>query len=79
MRFEYKPASMSDLEAIWDKNIADHPGDGRWLEWKAQYIKDNLWVCKMNCANDQTIYYGNMEVRSNGKVLDQRAVTGFHS
>lgn len=42
MRFEYKPASMSDLEAIWDKNIADHPGDGRWLEWKAQYIKDNL-------------------------------------
>ncbi len=42
MNFEYRPASLSDLEMVWDKNIADNPGDERWVRWKEQSINDNL-------------------------------------
>ena len=40
---EYRIATLADLEDIWDNvNIADHPGDGRWVKWKKQLIEDNL-------------------------------------
>ncbi|MDR2515190.1 MAG: GNAT family N-acetyltransferase [Christensenellaceae bacterium] len=39
--FYYKPATESELIRRWDRNIAAHPGDGRWPAWKAQYLEDN--------------------------------------
>jgi len=40
---EYRVATLEDLNDIWDNvNIADHPGDDRWVKWKKQLIEDNL-------------------------------------
>lgn len=40
---EFRAATLADLEDIWDNiNIADHPGDDRWVHWKKQLIEDNL-------------------------------------
>lgn len=39
--FEYKPASPADLEAIWNKDIAQNAGDGRYTAWKSEYIGYN--------------------------------------
>lgn len=41
MDFAYTPSSMEQLEKIWAKNIADHPGDDRWVHWRASAVKDN--------------------------------------
>lgn len=38
---EYRLATPDDLELIWAKNIADHPGDHRWSAWKLETIADN--------------------------------------
>lgn len=38
---EYRKATLEDLEKIWNKNIAKHPDDDRWIRWKKQYIDDN--------------------------------------
>ena len=38
---EYRIATMDDLEKIWDKNIARHPNDNRWVRWKKEYIDYN--------------------------------------
>ncbi len=39
---DYRRASIEDLETIWDTvNIADHPGDDRWVRWKDQFIGYN--------------------------------------
>lgn len=39
--FEYRAASLDDLNLRWDKNIEENIGDTRWTEWKTQYIDDN--------------------------------------
>lgn len=39
--FEYRKATIEDLEKIWDFNIAENPGDERWVEWKEEYIGQN--------------------------------------
>lgn len=41
LKFEYKEASMNDLNLIWDKDIARKVGDERWISWKAEYIENN--------------------------------------
>lgn len=41
MPFTYRPATSQDLEAIWNKNIADNPEDERWVHWKEEYIDYN--------------------------------------
>lgn len=41
MTFTYRLATLQDLEAIWNKNIADNPEDNRWVHWKAEYIAYN--------------------------------------
>lgn len=41
MYIEYKPASADDLEFIWNKNIDEHPGDGRYFHWKEEFIYNN--------------------------------------
>lgn len=38
---EYKIADKDDLEKIWNMNIANHPGDERWVRWKDEYIGYN--------------------------------------
>ena len=37
----YRIASIDDLNKIWDKNIANHPNDLRWVRWKQEYINYN--------------------------------------
>lgn len=37
----YRKATREDLETIWNKSIADNPGDERYLRWKNQFIRDN--------------------------------------
>ncbi|MBQ8798144.1 MAG: GNAT family N-acetyltransferase [Lachnospiraceae bacterium] len=41
MTFTYRLATLQDLEAIWNKNIADNPEDNRWVHWKEEYIRYN--------------------------------------
>lgn len=38
---EFKKASKSDLEAIWNKNISTHKNDSRWEKWKNEYVYYN--------------------------------------
>ena len=38
---DYRIASIDDLNVIWDKNIAKHPNDTRWVRWKEEYINYN--------------------------------------
>lgn len=40
--FSYKKASLEDLNRLWDRNIAENPGDERWIRWKKQFIDDNI-------------------------------------
>lgn len=40
--FEYRVAELSDLERIWDFNIAKNPGDQRWVHWKEEYIGQHM-------------------------------------
>lgn len=38
----YRKATLTDLERIWDRSIADNPGDSRYLRWKQEFITRNL-------------------------------------
>ena len=39
--YVYRAATDDDLERIWDRDIAENPGDERYLRWKKQFIDDN--------------------------------------
>ena len=39
--FKYRKATAIDLEKIWNKDIACHPDDQRWENWKKDYISYN--------------------------------------
>lgn len=39
--YEYKIATMEELERRWDINIANNIGDNRWVDWKTMFIDDN--------------------------------------
>ena len=39
--FEYRKATLEDLEKIWNKDILDNPGEDCWVRWKSQYIEYN--------------------------------------
>lgn len=46
-KYKYRAASVDDLEWIWKKDIAEHAGDNCWIEWKNEYIENNiLGKCK---------------------------------
>ena len=32
--FRYEETSPDMLNAVWDKNIAEHTGDEQWKHWK---------------------------------------------
>ena len=36
--FEYRAASPGEIKRLWIRNIADNPGDTRWIEWREQAI-----------------------------------------
>lgn len=38
---EYRPATRDELEALWAWNIAQSPGDLRWVGWREEYIGYN--------------------------------------
>lgn len=38
----YRKATLEDLEAIWDYNIAQNPDEPRNLRWKQSYIERNI-------------------------------------
>ena len=38
---DYRKATESDLEFIWNKNIENHSSDERWVRWKSEYINYN--------------------------------------
>ena len=38
---QYRKATEPDLEALWDRSIAENPGDGRYIRWKNQFLADN--------------------------------------
>ena len=39
--FTCTPATPDKLREIWDYNIADNPGDARWIRWGDAAIADN--------------------------------------
>lgn len=39
--FEYRIATLEDLEAIWDKDVKANGNDERWIRWRDQYIRYN--------------------------------------
>ena len=39
--FSYKISTENTLKQIWDKNIASHPGDMRWVNWRKEYTEYN--------------------------------------
>lgn len=41
MTYSYRKATAHDLERIWEKNISNHEGDHRWIEWKKEAIENN--------------------------------------
>ena len=41
MQYEYRPATMTDLERIWAKSIRQNPEDERWIRWRDEYIGYN--------------------------------------
>lgn len=36
-----RKATREDLETLWNRNIAENPGEECWLRWKRQFIADN--------------------------------------
>ena len=39
--WEYRRAEVGELERIWDKNIAAHPGDDRWRHWRDLALRNH--------------------------------------
>ncbi|MGM9637230.1 MAG: GNAT family N-acetyltransferase [Eubacteriales bacterium] len=38
---EYRQATPHELNALWDRNIAVHPGESCWIRWKKEYLDYN--------------------------------------
>lgn len=37
----YRQATEAELEALWDRNIAENRHDKRWIAWKREFIANN--------------------------------------
>lgn len=42
MLYQYRAATMEDLNKNWDRLIAENPGDLRWPLWRDEFIANNL-------------------------------------
>ena len=61
--FEYRKATLKDLETIWDFNIAKNPGDERWVRWKEEYVsqhRDGLAVTFVVICDGEPIGEGTL-------------------
>jgi len=78
--YEYKEATIAELELRWDKNIADNTGDERWVDWKAQSIEENKnGKCKtfvILCGNEPigegTLIFSSPYVEVNALRIDKQ-------
>lgn len=39
--FFYKKATLQELDKIWERNIAENPGDDRYLRWRDRFLDRN--------------------------------------
>ena len=39
--YEYRPATRQELEWLWEKDVAAHPGEEQWLQWRREYLENN--------------------------------------
>lgn len=37
----YQRATESELESLWNRNIAENGNDKRWIDWKKEFIENN--------------------------------------
>ncbi|MFR2840925.1 MAG: hypothetical protein ACLTB5_00745 [Acutalibacteraceae bacterium] len=37
----YQRATESELESLWNRNIAENGNDKRWIDWKREFIENN--------------------------------------
>ena len=41
MQYEYRIATPDDLESLWNRSIAENPGEPAYLRWKTEFIGYN--------------------------------------
>lgn len=41
MTYQVRKATQEDLDRLWDRSIAENPGDPSWIRWKKQFLDDN--------------------------------------
>jgi len=70
--YTYRAATTNDLELIWDKNIADHPGDGRWALWKTEIIEKN----KRGVSKAFVVLYGGAPIGEGTLVFSPKCLNG---
>ena len=59
----YRQATESDLEALWNRNIAENRNDKRWIEWKKEFMTNNrsgkavtfLVLCNEDAVGEGTL------------------------
>lgn len=81
--FEYRTASLQDLEKKWDRSIAENPQDPRYLRWKQEFIfrnQNNQAVTFLALADGEPVgevtldfyasgYTGNRALLADGKTI----------
>lgn len=73
--FEYRKATLEDLEIIWNMNIADNSDDDRWSRWKYEYIsynKTGMAVTFVILCNGVPIGEGSLLVSPECKAVSNR-------
>ena len=85
---EYRKATESDLEIIWNKNIKNHASDERWVRWKSEYItynKENkattFVVCDKEPIGEITILFSPecKAVGGNLKLCDNKTIANMNA
>lgn len=59
----YRQATETELEALWDRNIAENRHDQRWIAWKKEFIANNrsgnaatfLVLCNEDAVGEGTL------------------------
>lgn len=41
MEYEYRRTTDEELRRLWEKNVADNPGDARWVRWAKEATDNN--------------------------------------
>ena len=65
--FSYVIATKEILDRLWDKNIAAHPGDERWVNWRIDYKEYN----RLGWAKTFAVMKGSEPVGEGTLVFDQ--------